>query len=372
MRLSLLRIGLAVSVIGVVAASLGGGFVGGDALWPIAWLAWAPAGYLILRKQPGNAVGQTLIFIGVTMGVSLTLLALAAAPLAGRLRVWSELGNTVSGVLPWLGIIWLVLVYPGQGLAGSFERATARLLVGFGLLAAISFAITTTPMSETGAISPLAIPGLARLTTPLVDQSGFMGMLGLFAISMTLLVRRWRRSIAIERAQFRWMLLGVAVFFLVLTAGQFLEEDSGGAILLWIPAGFAIPVTIGIAITRYRLFEIDRIISRTVSYAMVAGLLGLVFFGLVTLLTVFLPSDDPLAVAFSTLVVAALFNPARRKVLHFIDRQFNRSGYESALVMDTFAGSLQNETDFSHVVDGWVDTVGKTMQPRTLAIWVRE
>lgn len=367
MRLLLLRLSLALSLGGIVAGSLAGGFVGGDALWPFAWLAWAPAGYMILQKQPRNAVGRTLMFIGVTMGTSLLLLAIAAGSFSQRVRIWSELGSTVLGVLPWLGIIWLVLVYPGHGLAGRFERATARLLVGYGSVAMASFALTTTPMATTGSESPLAVPQLARFTSAVVDERGFMGLLVLFAVSLILLVRRWRRSTGIERPQFRWLFLGAA---LMLTVGLFIDENSA-AILVSIPAGFAIPVTIGIAITRYRLFEIDRIISRTVSYALVVGLLGATFFGLVAGLTTVLPSDEPLVVAGATLLVAAMFNPIRRRVQAVVDRRFNRSRHDKERVIERFIVSLNDRLDVNEVADGWVDVVAEIMQPSTANMWLR-
>ncbi len=366
----LLSLGLAVSVGGAIAASLAGGFVGGDSLWPLSWLAWAPVGYVILRKQPRNSVGRVLMFIGVTMGASFLLLAVAEGPFPPRVRAWSEMGNTVLGVLPWLGIVLLLLVYPGQGMSGRYERWTARLMGGFGFLAATSFALATAPMESTGVSSPLAVPALAPLTSAVVSESGFLGMLVLFGVSLTLLVRRWRRSAGIERAQFRWLFLGAFLFFAVLTVGQILDEDSA-ELLLWMPAGFAIPVTIGIAIMKYRLFEIDRIISRTLSYALVVGMLGATFFGLVAGLTTFMPSDEPLVVATATLLAAALFNPLRRRVQDVVDRRFNRSRHDMESVVERFASSLNEQVDLDQVADGWVDLVAEIMQPSTANVWVR-
>jgi len=132
------------------------------------------------------------------------------------------------------------------------------------------------------------------------------------------------------------------------------------------------PIAIGLAVLRYRLYEIDRIISRTVSYAVVVGLLGLVFFGVVTLLTSLLPAESDLVVAGSTLAVAALFNPVRRRVHAWVDRRFNRSRYDAQKVMDDFAGSLRDRVDPDGVVEGWVGAVSETMQPTTVAVWVRE
>lgn len=366
----LLSLGLAISVGGAIAASLAGGFVGGDSLWPLAWLAWAPVGYVILRKQPQNSVGRVLMFIGVTMGTSFLLLAVAEGPFSNRVQAWSEMGNTVLGVLPWLGIVWLILVYPGHGLSGRFEMWTARVLAVYGSIAAAGFALDDAPMESTGAPSPLAVPALSQWTSGIISESGFLGMLALFGVSLTLLVRRWRRSVGIERAQFRWLFLGAFLFFAVLTVGQALDEDSA-ALLLWMPAGFAIPVTIGIAIMKYRLFEIDRIISRTLSYALVVGLLGATFLGLVAGLTTFMPSDEPLVIAAATLLVAALFNPLRLRVQDVVDRRFNRSRHDMESVVERFASSLNEQVDLDQVAEGWVGLVAEIMQPSSANVWVK-
>ncbi len=142
----------------------------------------------------------------------------------------------------------------------------------------------------------------------ITHQVGFFIVIGFLLAAVILLVSRWQQSQGVPRAQYRWLFLGAFTFLLVIAGAQFLPEDNVGQ-YLWILAGNAIPVTIGVAILRYRLYEIDRIISRTVSYALLAGLLGLVFFGLTALFTTFLPSDDPLVVAAATLAVAALFKP---------------------------------------------------------------
>jgi uncharacterized membrane protein YbhN (UPF0104 family) len=134
----------------------------------------------------------------------------------------------------------------------------------------------------------------------------------------------------------------------------------------------AIPAAIGVAITRYRLYEIDRLISRTVSYLLVIGLLVGVYAGLVALLQVFVPSDNPLVVAASTLAVAALFNPVRKRIQDWVDRRFNRSRYDAERVMDSFASTLRDRVEVGDVVDGWVGVVSETMQPTAVGVWIRD
>jgi hypothetical protein len=109
-----------------------------------------------------------------------------------------------------------------------------------------------------------------------------------------------------------------------------------------------------------------------VSYAVVVAFLALLFFGVVTALSSLLPTESDLVIAGSTLAVAALFNPVRRRVQVWVDRRFNRSRYDTQRVMDRFAGSLQDRVDSQEVVNGWVGVVSETMQPVSVAVWVRE
>jgi hypothetical protein len=134
----------------------------------------------------------------------------------------------------------------------------------------------------------------------------------------------------------------------------------------------AIPLAILLAVLRYRLYEIDRIISRTVTYVSVIALLGGVYLAGLTAMTTILPAESPLAVAGSTLAVAALFNPVRRRIQAWVDRRFSRSRYDAQKVMDRFAGSLQDRVDSEGLVNGWVGVVSETMQPASVSVWVRD
>lgn len=371
MRRALLTLALLVGIVGPIAAAMGGGFEGGDALWPLSWLAWAPVGYVILQKRPGNGVGAALLFVGATMGLSFVALAIAASEAVLGLRVWAELVNVIFGVVPWLGIVWLVLVYPSGRFATTWERLTGRGIVVLGIIACAAFTLSPEPMYETGVPSPLAVEGLGPATSIITVGPGFFFVIALLLVAIVLLVRRWRTSQGIERMQFRWLFLGAFGFITVLTVGQFLPDDSN-ALYLWLPAGFAIPATIGVAVLRYRLYEIDRILSRTISYALVLGLLGLIVLGLVALFTTFLPSDDPLVVAAATLTVFALFSPLRLRVQRVVDRRFNRSRYDAERIVEVFSGNLRDRMGAERLVEEWVGVVEETMQPATVGIWVRE
>ena len=132
-----------------------------------------------------------------------------------------------------------------------------------------------------------------------------------------------------------------------------------------------IPPAIGVALFRYHLYDIDRIISRTVAYAIVVAALAAVFITIVTLASLALPTDSGLAVAAGTLAAAALFNPLRVRVQRQVERRFNRTGYEAYLVTDEFASRMQDTHDVEEVATIWVSTIDETLSPSSTALWLR-
>jgi divalent metal cation (Fe/Co/Zn/Cd) transporter len=174
----------------------------------------------------------------------------------------------------------------------------------------------------------------------------------------------------------KWVLFACASFVVALGAEIALEAIGIGQppflVDAWISLSIiAIPIAATLAILRYRLYDIDRIVSRTVTYAAVAGVLAITYFGVVALLTTLLPPRSPLAVAGSTLVVAALFNPLRRRLHALVDRRFNRSRYDAEQVADKFARGLQDDLGQGGLTSGLLRVVAETMQPTVLSVWVR-
>ena len=362
---------LAIATGGILAAVFFSSLQGGDRLWPLSWVAWAPVGFIILLRRPDNGVGRAMMFVGVTVGISFASLALTVTDLPLSVRTWTEFVNVVFGVAPWLGIVWIVLVFPSSTYPGRAESLTGRVLIAYGLVATLAFALSPQPMEETGVASPFALEPARPIATLIVEGPGFVGVIVLMLGALALLIRRWRAGTGLERAQYRWLVYGVALYLGVLSLSQFLPDDSAG-LFLWLPAGLAIPTTIGVAVLRYRLFEIDRIISRTLTYAVVAGLLAVAFLTVIAALTGVMPSDDPFVVALATLAAAALFSPVRRRVQRTVDRRFNRTRYDTQTVMDSFSDSLRDRMDATGLVDGWVGVVAETMEPNSMGVWVRD
>jgi len=202
----------------------------------------------------------------------------------------------------------------------------------------------------------------------------------LLALSVAFIGRQvlsWRRSSGERRQQLKWLATGaaVSVVSLVLAAAFASSSSSQATAGQWIDnlAWFglaALPVSIGVAILRYRLYEIDRIISRTLAYALVTGLLVGVFAGLVLLTTDVLSLSSPVAVAASTLAAAALFNPLRQRVQRVVDRRFNRTRYSADRTVAAFAARLKDAVDVTAVSDDLTDVVQQTLEPARVSLWI--
>lgn len=184
---------------------------------------------------------------------------------------------------------------------------------------------------------------------------------------------RYRRSSLVAKAQIRWLLfstviVGGALLLLVVTDAS--QSAAGG--LLLVVAFISIPVSLPVAITRYRLFEIDRIISRTLTYTVIVAILGIVFAaGVVWIPSVLGLEDTPLLVAGSTLAVAAVFNPLRRWVQRAIDRRFNRSAYQAEIVSDAFTSRLKERLTMTQIIEEFQRTVDESLQPEASGVWIK-
>ena len=340
-----------------------------DQLWPVSWVAWSIVGWIILIRRPGNTIGMACVAIGLVWGIAFGLQSIVLrVPLEAA--AWIELVYTVLGVVPWLIVVWLLTTFPTGEYAGPLEKFVGRGLIAVGSLAVIGFVLSPEPLTDTGLDNPLGVE-LSSVLNFITSDTGFFFVVGLSAAAIVSLIRRSRRSTGIERQQYRWLLLGASLFVVISGAGQVLPEDSVFE-LFWLVGGSAIPICIGVAVVRYRLFEIDRLISRTVGYILVVGVLGVVFVGVVSVLTWVSPAESQLAVAGSTLAVAALFNPLRKRLQGWVDRRFNRSKYDAERVMARFAESLQDRVDEGDLVEGWVGVVSETMEPALAGVWVRD
>ena len=199
------------------------------------------------------------------------------------------------------------------------------------------------------------------------------------ALALSLLVSlagqvvSYRRSSGERRQQLKWLLGGFAACLAGLGLGIALGKATGfwGAVghVALVAVYLAVPVSMGVAILKYRLYDIDRVLSRTLAYAIVTGLLIGVYAGLVLLAQQVLGFSSPVAVAASTLAAAALFNPVRRRVQHAVDRRFNRARYDADQTVTAFAARLQDAVDLDAVRDDLAGVVQAALEPAHLALW---
>jgi len=182
-------------------------------------------------------------------------------------------------------------------------------------------------------------------------------------------VLSWRHATGERRQQLKWLASGTVVTLGVGVVGNSLIPGDVGQVLS--VAIVALPVSIGVGILKYRLYDIDRIISRTLAYAIITGLLIGVYAALVLLATQVFRFHTPVAVAAATLAAAALFNPLRRRVQLMVDRRFNRARYDADRTVAAFAAGLKDAVDLDSVRDDLASVVGKALEPVHVSVWMR-
>jgi hypothetical protein len=381
--LGALSVTAAVISVGLIAALSSPDLTVDVLLGALAVLALAAVGTILATRVPANAVGWLLLVAGFLLGVRLLAFDYEVASreiLSGSwpgTDVAAWLDNNLLG--PPLAILVLVipLVYPDGRLLSRRWRWLVGLIVvmtASGVLAWFRPGL----IPFTNVDNPFGILGMEPLLDVLVPATRLATVLAV-PCALASVVIRFRRGDAVERTQLKWLLTatamaGIALLVSALTAAV-------GAIALAIPAysigllAFsALPVAIGIAVLRYRLYEIDRIISRTIGWAIVTGLLVSVFAaGVVALQMAFadLTQGNTIAVAVSTLAVAALFQPLRRRVQHAVDRRFDRARYDTQRTVDAFAERLRDEVALDAVEADLRGTITGSVKPSSYALWLR-
>ncbi|GAC1331712.1 MAG: hypothetical protein NVSMB13_20110 [Mycobacteriales bacterium] len=216
--------------------------------------------------------------------------------------------------------------------------------------------------------SPFSLHGVKLLLDGLLMLSAVALFFGLGGALMSM-VLRFRRAGVAERQQIKLVCAALSLTPLPFLLHDWAPPLSRPAFVVVLPL---VPAAVAVAMLRYRLFDIDRLISRTVSYELVTGLLVAVYVGLVAVTTRLLPTGNSVAVAASTLAVAALFQPLRRRVQAAVDRRFNRAKYDAERTVDAFSRRLRGEVDLETVRADLLAVVRQTMQPARAGIWLRE
>ena len=264
---------------------------------------------------------------------------------------------------------WRLILWPFLAIS------TVWVLGAFGI-AANAIATHSVHITSSGDLTSLEHPSGDAAWWGVVEYLFFPAVFISGLAAVTRQIVSYRVATGERRLQLKWLLTGAAIF---LISGMALFAGSGRSSPVLKVVGnigslglAALPLCIGIAILKYRLFEIDRLISRTLSYAIVTGLLVGVYVGLIALTTRALPLSSPIGVAASTLVAAALFSPLRRSVQRIVDRRFNRAHYDAEATVAAFSANLREAVDLGRVQDDLVAVVNLSMQPSHVSVWVRE
>ena len=338
--------------------------------------AFATVGALLAWKRRENPIGWLLSATGLAYAVGVSGILLAHLP------------RTLT-LANWLGWIWLlglglcvfvVLLFPTGKLPSRRWRPVAWA-AGAGLAGwVLGNAFAPTIVS----VSP-PVPNPVGVTGPAGDIFKIMAPGGVLLIAVTGLAAivslafRYRSAQTAERAQLRWLVYagGLIVAGLIAevpaeaiigpgnAANNLQNAVSSGAVAL-------VPVAIGIAVLRYRLYDIDRVISRTLAYAVITGLLVGIYAGLVLLATHVVGLRTPVAVAAATLAAAALFSPVRRRVQRVVDRRFNRARYDADKTVAAFAARLKDTADLDAVRDDLAGVVQKALEPAHISVWISQ
>jgi hypothetical protein len=350
-------------------------------IYPVVIFAFALVGAFVSSRLPGNPIGWVCLAIGLTMMLS------GAADEYGVYTLETRPGSLPGGeYAAWLGAwLWIpavvligtfiILLFPNGRLPSRRWRVVAWLAAAALISATVSEAFSPGPLEEAqvNLQNPLGVEP-ARGALELLGAVG-LGLLPLCCAASALsMVLRFRRSTGEERQQLKWFATAAALLAIAFPFGFIL---SSGVVEDFVTLTFVgLPVAVGIAILRYRLYDIDLIINRTLVYGSLTVMLAGIYLGGVVLLQslfrTFAGGDSQFAVVASTLAIAALFNPLRRRIQNLVDRRFYRRKYNAAKTLETFSARLREETDLDDLNRDLSAVVRETVAPEHVSLWLRE
>jgi hypothetical protein len=370
-------------VVGRPAAHLTGD-VGLDLVTVLSYLGWVAAGLVLTLRLPRLAIGWILL---------IPAWSAAFQSLAGRAIIYTHVYQerptlltemvAVIGDALWVpgvavGFIALMVLFPDGRPIGPRWKWVLWLAGGAAAIYVLVTLFSRAPLYFMSSVdNPWGLVGNSEWfevgqTAPFIVLL-FVGVpAGIMA-----LVMRWRRGGTLEREQIKWLLWAALIQVMGLAVSIIGSEVIEGPVqggwtgAVGEIAGLAMPISIVLAVTRSRLYEIDRIVSRTVSYGLIVLLLAALYFGVVGLVGMS-SFEGPLPVAATTLVMAAAFNPLRRRVQEVVDRRFNRHRYDAARTIEAFSERVRSRISLDELGRELQEVTARTMEPTTLSIWVRE
>ena len=340
-----------------------------DVFGDVVNMAIPVIGFVLASRRPGNRIGWLALAAGLTLGLrsfadQYEQRALVAAPGSlpgGPAALWVSRG---SGLSLSRQVAFLFLLFPTGRLRSRRWRPVAWFV-------AAVFALSTAAVMA-GAAREWAHPSASfgQLVSPPVLAAMAIGLLAALVVSGSAIVVRFVRSAGEERLQLKWFAAAAVLVVATFIALILTNSNSVAAAILNNLALLCLDVAIAIAVLKYRLYEIDRIISRTLAYTIVTGLLVGLYAGLVLLATRGLSFSSPVAVAASTLAAAALFSPLRSRVQRVVNRRFNRARYDAEEMVAAFAVRLKDAVDLDAVQADLANVVQRALEPAHVSMWM--
>ncbi len=384
-----------VAIVGLLVVGAIVGLAGRTGIGFVWFMPYAGVGAILLIRRPQTSIGWILLALGwnyaiVTANVPGTIDQFADATFDIPVKLFAVIHNGSTGVLFYLYLL-LVTVLPSGRLPTGRWGGLTRLALAIGLVpVAVGWVMpvihATVIGYPTGVLihNPVALlPGLPIWRVITSETVGLPILVMVVPAAISLVVRT-RRSRGIERQQLRWIASSIGFVVLAVAAGfaigSLVPDAYNGPVggLAWLPALVAfptVPIAIGIAVLRYRLYEIDRIISRTLTYglltAVLVGVYAAGFLLLQAVLARFTSGGGTIAVAVSTLAAFALSQPLRRRLQSTMDRRFNRSRYDAERTVEGFAAHLRDEFDVDRLGGELRTVVGRSLAPTSVGVWLR-
>jgi hypothetical protein len=348
-------------------------------------LAFPLVGALIVSRQPQNTIGWLLMVPTLTIPLDLftrsQILGVTIPPSHPSIFFWmaAYLSNTtwLFAIFP---VFFIALLFPtGRPLSARWRWVAAYATGIFVFFFCVAvFAKTLAPDASLYGVDwsiPNPLGFLDAGTSETAFEVWLAGVIVLALLCVASIILRYRRAAGVERKQINWLLYAIGlfgVFYIPYTLFQAWRQFLGLFVDLFL---MAIPLAIGMAILRYRLYEIDMIIRRTLQYAILTGLLALVYFGVVILLQNVFDSvsgqQSPLVIVISTLLIAALFAPLRQRVQSFIDRRFYRQKYDAQQILAQFAQTARDEVGMDVLQAELLRVVQETLRPEQISVWLK-
>jgi hypothetical protein len=343
----------------------------------VAVVSATTVGALLGSRRPHHPVGWLLLGLGLSVDASGVATGYAGYGISARpgslpAAEYAALYRSFSFIIAAACLGFVLLLTPTGAPPTPRWRRWTRVVAVAPVLAVLSSLLLPVDPPHQSVPNPLAV---SVLTGPLKIVNVVTWALTGLAIPVAAgsLVVRFRRARGVERLQLRWLALAAALAVMVVLALVAAVPTGNEDVLGWLTAVAValLPLATGAAILRYRLYDLDRIISRTLAYGLLTALLGGGYAGVVLGLGQLLGSDSSLVVAMATLAVAALFQPARRRTKQLVDRRFNRRRYDAAKTIAAFSARLRQQVDLDTLTAELLAVVHQTMQPTSVSLWLR-